>query len=235
MTPPQELPRGWNARVRCFMGSGASGVWVVSIILSLLVPASTVGADGAAGPSSPAVLRDCVAMIQEHEGPPRYPYPRVTEVVVLCGDTEGVVLRASSVPTALGLRWQGEKALVISVPEGTRVLTRSTALGDVSVAYDPLLLDSDVAYGVLPSSQWPSTCASAAHQIAEALPGESREIIRDLSPDELLEMRLYWGALLARHFALYAGNLGLLESCGGAASTGGAAIVDLVAHELRPR
>jgi hypothetical protein len=220
------------------MGSGASGVWVVPIILMCsgwLVPASTADADGAAAPSSPAVLRDCVAMSQEHEGPPRYPYPRVTEVVVLCGDTEGVVLRASSVPTALGLRWQGEKALLISVPAGTRVLTRSTAFGDVSVAYDPSLLDSDIAYGVLPPSQWPSTCASAARQIAEVLPGSSREIIRGLSPDELLEMRLYWGALLARHFALYAGNLGLLESCGGAASTGGAAIVDLVAHELRPR
>jgi hypothetical protein len=68
--------------------------------------------------------------------------------------------------------------------------------------------------------------------VIEDLPLESRKIIRALSPNELGELRLYWGAMLARHFALYRGNREMLESCGGSASTAGSAIVQLITEEL---
>jgi len=206
------------------------------ILVGLLLACSTAiggqyGSIHGAVASSP--MGGCSATIERHHGPQRFPFEEITSVAVRCGDTEGAVLRLVGSAASVSLEWTGEQNLRIRLSENAKALSRSTSMGDVDVEFEPPLPESTIVYGELPRSEWPSTCLAGAQLVEHELPAESRAIIRGLSDGELREMRLYWGAMLARHFALYNGNSAMLESCGGAAVTAGAAIVDLVATSIR--
>lgn len=206
----------------------------ILVALLLACAAATGGEHESVGNvGAPSTMGRCSATIEQHGGPPRLPFAEITSVVVRCEDTEGVVLRLVGSETSLNLRWTGDQNLLIRLDNSGEVLSRSTSMGDVGIEYDPALPESDVIYGELPRSEWLSSCVSGARQVVSQLPEESRTIIRELSDSELREMRLYWGAMLARHFALYNGNFAMLESCGGAAATAGTSIVDLVATSIR--
>lgn len=206
------------------------------ILVGLLLACSTAigGRDGSVGgavASSP--MGRCSATIERHPEPQRFPFEEITSVAVRCGDTEAVVLRLVGSAASVSLQWTGEQNLLIRFSDNEKALSRSTSMGDVDVEFEPALSESDIIYGELPRSEWPSTCLAGARLVEHELPAESRAIIRRLSDGKLREMRLYWGAMLARHFALYNGNSAMLKSCGGAAATAGAAIVDLVATSIR--
>lgn len=199
--------------------------------------ALTAGAEDApkVAPGSVVWMHGCFASVSEHKGPPRYPYPTITSVTVRCPGEESAVLRAAGSDLGITLRWVTATRLVVSVPAGTTVLWRATPTGEGKrrIEYEPPLRESDIVYGELPRSQWPSTCESAARLVIAELPAEGRQIIRQLSPDELGEMRLFWGVMLSRHLALYRGNSRLLESCGGAQALAGIDVVNLIVKELR--
>ena len=198
--------------------------------------ASTGGGDTAVAASdapASAEMGECSATIEHHEGPPRFPFAQITSVLVGCGYEAGVVLRVVGTGDSIELRWDADRELVIHVAPSEEVLARLSAAGDVHVAYDPPVRESEDIYGELPGSEWPLTCSAGASQVIARLPEESRTILAGLSESEFREMRLYWGAMLARHFALYRGNSVMLESCGGAEATAGSTIVDLIVAEIK--
>jgi hypothetical protein len=208
-----------------------------SILIAVMLAAQIAAAEEPATleSGSAAWMHGCSAFVRDSKGPPRYPFATITSVSVGCGNQESCVLRAAGRNPGLTVRWLKTNRLVVEVPAGTVVLWRATPTGDgeLSVEYTPPLRASDVVYGELPRSQWPSSCASAAKHVIDGLPEESRQIIRQLSPSELRDLRLFWGAMLSQHLALYSGNSRLLESCGGAKALAGIDVVDLVAKELR--
>ena len=207
------------------------GILVGLILACSAAIGGQYGSVGKTLPSSP--MGRCSAALERNAGPPRFPFAEITSVVLKCEDGWGVVLRLVGPAPSASVEWTGKPNLLVRLGDNTKVLSRSTAMEDVDVELDPALSESDVIYGELPRSEWPLSCQAGARQVADELPAESRAIIRGLSDAELREMRLYWGAMLARHFALYNGNSAMLESCGGAAATAGAAIVDLVAASIR--